>query len=342
MDQVARVIVSGIREELNFLINTPAPRGSTKGNRITANRWARFLRQMGHQVSITNEFDSKRKNHRADCLIAIHATRSSKAVSDYRNLFPQRPILVCLSGTDVHGDMQAEPGSRKRNAAMRSLALANQIILLEPECKRLLSPGFSTKAHVIVQSAQPVINPPGRLVNSFEVTVIGHLRDEKDPMRAAIAARSLPDDSKIQIRHFGTAYNARFARLAEMESRNNPRYQWLGGRSHGEVQRRLARSVLHVLSSRQEGAPSVISEAIVNDVPILATRIHATIGLLGNQYPGFFEVEDTDALAQLMHRAETDQRFYQSLKQAGRKLKKRFAPAAEKKAWQHLIKQLRP
>ncbi len=267
--------------------------------------------------------------------------RSGRSIGSFSHNFPDHPIIVCLTGTDIHRDLPGERGATNQKAAIASLQLADELVLLEPESKSILAPEFSGKANVIFQSAVPVANPATPLKRSFEVSILGHLRWEKDPMRIAYAVRSLPDSSRIQVKHLGGAYTAALKRKAENESKRNARYTWMKERPYREAQRLLARSRLTVLTSRVEGAPSVFSEAIVNDVPILASRIPASIGMLGCDYPGMFEVGDTAQLTDLLWRAENDPRFYHQLESACRKLKQRFSRAAERKAWRILINKIK-
>jgi putative glycosyltransferase (TIGR04348 family) len=322
---------------LKFLINTPAPRGSTKGNRITAERWSGILRELGHTVRVTDRFEASNSSHHADCLIALHAMRSAPAIRAFSSNFPERPIVLCLTGTDIHRDLPGERGKANQLAAIESLKIANQIVLLEPESKSLLRPKFARKVSVIFQSAVPIAKPLAPLKRSFEVSILGHLRWEKDPLRIAYAARSLPETSRIQVKHLGGAYTAALKRKAQLETERNARYTWLKERPFAESQRLLARSRLTVLTSRIEGAPSVFSEAIVNDVPILASRIAASMGMLGRNYPGLFDVGDTQQLTELMWKAETEPVFYRQLKTACRKLKRRFGRPAELKSWRMLV-----
>lgn len=324
---------------LKILIFTPVPRGSTKGNRITAIRWSQLLRALGHKVTITDKYDSTQSNHQADCLISLHAYRSARAIAEFRKRFPDRPIFLCLTGTDVHRDLQGERGAKNKTLALRSLELADQIILLEPECRKRLPAKAKRKTCVIFQSAKTLKRKPTPLKNSFEVSVLGHLRYEKDPMLTAIAARDLPESSRIQIKHLGGAYTAAFISKANSESRTNPRYRWLKERPHGEAMRLLSRSRLTVLTSRTEGAPSLFSESVMNQVPILATRIDASIGLLGRDYPGLFDVGEVERLTELLHKSESDEKFYLRLMKATRKLRPRFGQATEQAAWKKLLKQ---
>ena len=50
--------------------------------------------------------------------------------------------------------------------------------------------------------------PPAR--SRFKVCVIGHLREEKDPLRTAMAARLLPSSSRLRVLHIGRALNPDF------------------------------------------------------------------------------------------------------------------------------------
>ena len=127
---------------------------------------------------------------------------------------------------------------------------------------------------------------------------------------------------------------------AERESARNARYRWLGELPHWQTRRRIARSRLMVMSSRLEGAPIVISEALISRVPILATRICATIGMLGEDYPGFFPVGDTQRLRQLLFQTETDASFYASLKKHCAHQAPRFHPRHEVNAWRRMVRQI--
>jgi glycosyltransferase involved in cell wall biosynthesis len=90
-----------------------------------------------------------------------------------------------------------------------------------------------------------------------------------------------------------------------------------------------------------EGGANVISEALAASVPILASRIPSTIGLLGKDYPGYFEVTDTVALKELLIRTETDADFYAQLANACTKRTPLIHPTHERHAWQRLIEELR-
>jgi glycosyltransferase involved in cell wall biosynthesis len=174
----------------------------------------------------------------------------------------------------------------------------------------------------------------------FEIAVLANLRSVKDPLRAARAARLLPPDSRIRIVHAGAALGPREAARARAEMRRNRRYRWLGSVAPAAARRLLRRARALVLSSRLEGGANVISEAIVDGIPVLASRIPGSIGLLGDAYPGYFETGDTRGLAQLLQQFEGDATFRRRLQRAVARLAPRFTPACERAAWKSLLARL--
>ena len=315
-------------------IITPAPPRSRYGNRVTALRWARILRELGHHVSIAMAY----KGEPYDLLIALHARRSYPSVRRFRGDHPDRPLIVALTGTDLYRDL---PRSR---SAQRGLELATRVVALQPKARAELRPGLRNKVRVIYQSvaAKPRHGlRPGELRQAFDVCVIGHLRPVKDPFRTALAVRRLPPESRIRVLHLGGAIDKRMASRAHLEMKVNPRYRWLGEQSQARVQHILARSALCVLSSKLEGGANVLSEAIVAGTPVLASRIPGSVGILGENYGGYFKVGDTEGLARLLDRAESDAAFLARLRSDCAKLKPLFNPARERAAWRRLIAECR-
>jgi glycosyltransferase involved in cell wall biosynthesis len=174
------------------------------------------------------------------------------------------------------------------------------------------------------------------------VCVLGHLRPVKDPLRTALAARLLPARSRLRVLHVGKALSDDMAVEARTEMAENPRYHWLGELPRWKALRVLARSHVLVLSSRMEGGANVLSEALAFGVPILASYIAGSIGLLGEAYPGYFPLADTTALAQLLERAECDPDFYQALSTWCTRLAPLVHPSRELQAWASLLHEVAP
>ena len=313
---------------MRIRIVTPAVRGSRAGNRVTAERWAKILRALGHRVTIATTFDREA----CDLLVALHARKSASSIRRFRRRYPDKPIVTALTGTDLYRDLG------RSAAARQSLDLSDAMVVLQRKALDELTPPWKAKTRVIVQSAvaDDVLRLPRR-PRTFDVCVLGHLRAVKDPFRTAYAVRRLPSTSRIRVRHVGAALSKNAERRARAEAKRNPRYTWLGERSRAQTQRVLARSRVLVLSSRSEGGANVISEAVVRSIPILASRIPGTIGLLGEDYAGYFTTGDTSDLRRLLERVETDHAFYGELKRHVMKLAPMFRPEREKRSWKELL-----
>src|SRR5215475_6441738 len=318
---------------MNIVLITPARPSSRSGNATTTVRWTRILRGLGHDVHVADHYDGAA----ADLMIALHAWRSAEGIRNFRARFPDRPLIVALSGTDIYEYIDRDPAP-----TLHSLACADRLVALQELARRRVPARFRPKVRVIYQSAPPVRPSGPRPKRSFDVAVIGHLRDVKDPFRAAKAARLLPPASRIRVVHLGAAETPRWAAMAKAEMKRNPRYLWRGDRPRGEVRRLLGRARAMVLSSLSEGGANVISEAAAAGLPVLASRIDGSVGLLGRDYPGYFPVGDTAALARLLHRLETDPDFRARLRCATARRALLFRPAREKAAWQALIREIAP
>jgi putative glycosyltransferase (TIGR04348 family) len=316
---------------MRILIVTPAPPRSRQGNRITALRWARLLRELGHRVTVAESFAEQP----CDLLIAMHAKRSAISIREFHHSRPDNPLIVALTGTDLYRDIKTS------RVAQRSLELADRLVLLQPAGVESLPPSVRENARIIKQSATGLSKSVPPLSNVFEVAVIGHLRPVKDPFRTAIAVRTLPAASRIRVVHIGAALTESMAERARVEMKRNSRYRWIGELSAARAKQRLARARLLVLSSRLEGGANVISEAIAVQTPILASRISGSIGLLGEGYPGYFEVGDTQSLRALLRRVEEDARFYGRLQQHCRELRPVVDPGHERAAWEQLLKEFK-
>ena len=58
----------------------------------------------------------------------------------------------------------------------------------------------------------------------------------------------------------------------------------------------------------------MVGEALACGTPVLSSRISGSVGLLGADYEGYFPYSDTQALADLLFRAETDVEYFDRLK----------------------------
>ena len=315
---------------MKIALVTPAAAGTRSGNEHTAQRWARFLRGLGHRVTVAGQWNGEA----ADAMIALHARKSFSSIEQFHAQLPGAPLVVVLTGTDLYRDIKT---SRE---AQRSLALASRLVVLQPEGRRELPARLRAKTRVIFQSSDTGIRhaPPK---NGFRVAVVGHLREEKDPFRAVRALALLPRREKFELIHLGAALSPDMKSQAMRWMKREPRYCWLGSKPHGETLRRLAASHLLVVSSLMEGGANVICEAARIGVPVLASRVAGNVGMLGRGHPGYFELRDERELAALIARATGEAAYYRRLKAEIRARRRLFAPSAERAALRRLIGELK-
>jgi putative glycosyltransferase (TIGR04348 family) len=312
---------------MNIVLITPQGPTSRTGNKVAASRWARILRKLGHRVRVGFDYDGRS----ADLMVAVHAWRSAEAIARFKARYPKRPLILQLSGTDIYGYLKTDPAT-----TLRSMEMAERLVALNDLAWRVLPRRLRARLLVIHQSATapPKRNPSRR---ATVISVIGHLRDVKDPLRAAQAARLLPADSRVRIEQVGRAYTEDWAERARAEMAVNARYTWRGDVPASAVRRLLGRSHAMVISSLSEGGANVISEAAVAGVPILASRMDGNVGLLGADYPGYFPTGDTCGLANLLKRVEHDRSFVRRLAEAVAQRATLFRPEREVVAWRRLL-----
>jgi putative glycosyltransferase (TIGR04348 family) len=309
---------------MRIAIVTPAASSTRTGNRHTAQRYAAFLRGAGHRVKVASSWDGAA----CDLMIALHARKSHDSIERFRARFAARPLIVVLTGTDLYRDIRADPDAR------RSLELATLLVGLQDQAALELAPRLRPKVRVIYQSAPLPTrvsrrrDPPRR---RFRVAVLGHLRDEKDPFRAAAALRHLPGAAELEVVQAGDALVPAMAVEARRLMRAEPRYRWVGGIAHSRALALLAASHALVVSSKMEGGANVVCEAARAGVPVLASRIRGNVGMLGRGYPGYFPLGDERALARLIDRARREPDFYRRLKEGVAARRRLFGPSAERR-----------
>jgi glycosyltransferase involved in cell wall biosynthesis len=236
-------------------------------------------------------------------------------------------VVLCLSGTDIYGVL----GS----VLVASMREADLLVVLQEKAVERVPEEFRAKTRVIVQGAERNVGVEKKA--GFQVCVVGHLREVKDPLRTARAARLLPAESSIKVVQAGAILELEFGGLVELEMKENARYHWVGELSLKETRQLIAESQVMVLSSRSEGGPRVVGEAVVEGTPVLSSRIDGVVGLLGEDYPGYFEVGDTEGLARLLEKVELDAGFREELRAGVAKVAGKFDVESEKVAWKELL-----
>jgi putative glycosyltransferase (TIGR04348 family) len=297
---------------------------TTRGNNITAERWKEIFRKLGHEIVDDN----------ADLLVALHARHSHDAIVDFKKRFPVKPVVLALTGTDLYHDIAVN------EQAKESLVLADRLVVLQDQGLEEVGPELRDKTRVICQSCPPPQSKSIPRNDCFEIALVGHLREVKDPFLTVDALNLLPDDSPVHVTHVGEALDEEMLWRAEEETAKNSRYDWLGGVSFEESIEVIDRAKLLVLTSHMEGGANAATEALACGTPLISTNIKGMQGLMGKDFPGFFPVGDAKVLALLLHKTATDPLFYKSLKEycAGRA--DRAEPELESRSWKALLGEL--
>lgn len=312
-----------------ILIISPAGPRDNNGNWQTASRWARFLHGHCH-VEVARDWSEQ--GPVPDLLIALHARRSAAAMAAFTARHPDRPSVLVLTGTDLYRDIAIDAN------AQASLHHAHALVLLQPAGLALLPDPMQAKAHVIYQSA-PSLRPhaPSPNARHRDICMIGHLREEKDPL-TFIRAASLVTAPGAHLLHIGGALDPALGAAAEQAE--SPRYHWLGALPHAAARQRLKRCHAKAITSKMEGGANVIIEAVTSGVPVLASDISGNRGMLGEDYRGYFPPGDAAALARLIDRSIMDPDFDALLRRQCAARARLFAPTAEQAALCDLVDNL--
>ena len=84
----------------------------------------------------------------------------------------------------------------------------------------------------------------------------------------------------------------------------------------------------------------MLSESISSGLPLIASEIDGNVGLLGDNYSGYFPVGNERELAKLLEKAENEPSFLDELTQQCINLKALFSRERESSLWESLIKKV--
>jgi putative glycosyltransferase (TIGR04348 family) len=324
----------------SVVIVSPALAAANNGNWQTARRW-KMLLGPEYRVRITQEWPD-REAPQDEFMLALHARRSAGAIEAWAQAHGSRRLAVVLTGTDLYGDILTDA------RAQRSLDLAARLVVLQALGPDALPAQTRHKACVVYQSTtarQTLAKTSQHLV----AVMVGHLRAVKSPETLFEAARLLKDRADIRIRHIGEASDAHWTSLAEATARECPNYRWLGGMPHAATRRAIQRAHVLVHPSAMEGGAHVIMEAVRSGTPVLASRVPGNVGMLGQDYEGYFAHGDAAQLAAQLARCQDEQRRFADdpgrtwLARLRAQCDRRaplFAPEAERAALLQLLQEL--
>jgi len=154
------------------------------------------------------------------------------------------------------------------------------------------------------------------------------------------ALAQVPRDAPIAIRHIGAPLDPKLGAAARALARKDPRYRYSGALPRGLTRAAIARAHCLVHPSVVEGGANVIVEAITSGTWVIASRISGNVGMLGADYPGYFEPRDASGLARCLVQAVEDPRYRRKLAAACNKRRAIFIPRREALAVRNLVEAL--
>jgi putative glycosyltransferase (TIGR04348 family) len=304
----------------SICIISPALAAANNGNWQTAKRWQQMLSSDYH-VEIMLQWDGRP----FDAMLALHARRSADSIAQWSAKFPDKLIVLALTGTDLYRDIAVDP------LAQQSLKLAHRLVVLQDMGPKSLPLEFQSKCQVIFQST-PRRQSAQKTTQKLRALMVGHLRSEKSPETYFAAARSLADQHDIVLDHIGAPLDAELGKQARQLALEVPSYRYLGEQTHEQTRARIARAHVLVHPSRMEGGAHVVMEAVMSGTPVLASRIDGNVGMLGVGYDGYFPVGDALAMANMLESCKNEPDFLDHLNKQCALRTPLFEPLAEKTA----------
>lgn len=295
------------------------------GNSVTGERYVRMFNDLGHESTLVAE-----TRVGSDLVVALNAYRTAAAVK--AATAAGSLIVVVLTGTDIYRFLASDA-----DVVLETLDQAHRLVGLNDRVGSELERRHRERLEIIPEGARRSAVVRRTSATEFSVVVVGHLRDEKDPRTVAAAVRDLPSQSRITVHHYGAPHSTDWAEWAQSEQRSNSRYRWHGEIPRSEMESIYAQAHVLVNSSMIEGGANAISEAVMADLPVLASNIPGNIGVLGESYPGYFDAGDPCSLSSSLLGLESDPQKLTELSSAVTDLQPRLTIDEETGRWNQLL-----
>jgi glycosyltransferase involved in cell wall biosynthesis len=314
---------------MKVCVASPYPLSDLKGNSVTTARIVRVLDEGGIEARGSHGYDGEP----TDILITLHAIKGAPALFDFKKRKPKGKVVILLTGTDIYQGLPK--GSKMGEDALRE---ADRIVVRQEAAILRLPEQVRAKTVVIRSSLDPIAVKASPSQSRFIISVVGHLRPVKRPFLTIETLAQHPEWSDVEVWQIGQALDEEMRKTAEFWAEEDERYRWFGGVPRMESLALCCKSSLTINSSILEGGANAVLEAMTMGVPVLASKIEGNVGLLGNDYPGYFEEgRMAKALQAIM-----DQRV--DLDEWNRLLADRlrlFSRERESKSWLELLTELK-
>ncbi|MFC5050629.1 glycosyltransferase [Rubritalea spongiae] len=310
------------------LVSSAYPLTSPKGNTITAKRIVQLLNDAGHLAeAIHTDMPPQ-----ADAMIALHATKTLITSQRFKVCSPQGKLIIYLTGTDLYKDL---PDNKPE--FFEALELADYLVVSQKASLASVPSKYRPKARfvpasVLLPPEHPCPPPPEN-----SVLLAAHLRPVKNPFLINKALTLLP---QLQLHAFtlGAALDPQMAEQANHWQTIDRRFQWLNTLPYPETLSWMRQVDFTINTSHSEGGSNAVAESIALGTPVLASRIEGNLGLLEDNYLGYFEPDSPQSLADLLALALSDPDLQAQLHTQTQNLQHKFLPEKEIQGWITLFK----
>lgn len=274
---------------MKVCVASPYPLSELKGNSVTTKRIVEILQEGRIDARGSHLYDGLP----ADVLISLHAVKGAPAVEEFCEKRPEGRVVVLIAGTDLYDTLP-----KGSEAGYRALEKADRIVVVQETAVQRLPEIFQEKAVVVPNSLDPISVEANPGESPFIISVVGHPRPVKRPFLTIESVSKHPEWEDLEVWLIGKALDDESRRKAEEWGEKDARFRWFGGLPREEALKLLAKSNLTVNSSVSEMGANAILEAMTIGVPVLASRVEGNEGLLGEDYPGYFDEDELENVLQ--------------------------------------------
>lgn len=265
---------------MKVCVASPYPLSELKGNSVTTDRIVTMLNEGGVEARGSHGND----NEPADILISLHAIKGAPAVFDFQRKSPKGKSIILMTGTDIYQGIPE--GSQIGQDALQAV---DRIVVRQKEAILRIPEELRKKTVVIRSSLDPISVKAEPIESSFVISVVGHPRPVKRSFLTIETVAQHPEWRDVEVWQIGQALDKKSLEIMDSWVRRDDRYRCFGGVPRDESLALCAKSSLTINSSISEGGANAVLEAMTMGVPVLASKIEGNIGLLGKDYPGYFE-----------------------------------------------------
>jgi len=287
---------------MNVVISSPYALDSLHGNTISAARIADIL----------------------------HARKSHVAIKAVKEQHPDARVILYLTGTDLYRDMVEGCGQ-----CTESLELADAVVVSQEASLNSIPQTYQEKAVVVYNSISLPEQKVSRRREKDLFVVASHMRAVKQPFMVVDALAGI--DDAVRVKLMGAEIDEGSTIKAREKMLEDERFEYLGTQDYADTIAWMSRSVATINTSLAEGGANSVGESIVLGVPVLASRIEGNIGMLGEDYAGYFSADSATELGELMHRVCSDEVFLAKLEQQVQQRSKKYSRENERKGWLALL-----